>query len=204
MKFNEVGFRAYYHKFIVVPMKDKLRSVIENFPAADKANCILTYGYVDHSAGLTLEVLASAFKSDDGFLFEMGNPEINSKIRISLIMEDDCYYLKDENDQLYERYADKIDILAYYSSNDEIEKSRNMFFLDKYRSLEYPDDVLVYLLKDGNSPEGCWVRIETLSKHQIIGILLNEPYQDFGYHKGEEIAFYVHQKDDKEIVLCSY
>lgn len=60
-----------------------------------------------------------------------------------------------------------------------------------------------YILKDGNKPEGCWVRIEGLAEHQIIGILLNEPDQDFDYHEGERIAFYVHQTDEKEIVLCS-
>ena len=59
MKYNEVGFRAYYHNYIAVPMKDKLKTVLKDFPGADKANCILTYGYIDHTAGLTLEILAA-------------------------------------------------------------------------------------------------------------------------------------------------
>ncbi len=118
-------------------------------------------------------------------------------------MEDECFYFDDEDGCLYERYADKVDMLADYSAGEEVEESRSMDFLDESRSPEYPDDVLVYLLKDGNKPEGCWVRIEGLAEHQIIGTLLNEPDQDFDYHEGEKIAFYVHQTDEKEIVLCS-
>lgn len=43
-------------------------------------------------------------------------------------MEDDCYYFDDEDGRLYERYADKVDMLADYSAGDEVEESRNMDF----------------------------------------------------------------------------
>ena len=82
-------------------MKDNLKTVVSDFPGADKANCILTYGYIDHTAGLILEVFAVAFKNDDGFLFEVGNNEISSKIRIGSIMEDECYHFDDEDGRLY-------------------------------------------------------------------------------------------------------
>ena len=62
---------------------------------------------------------------------------------------------------------------------------------------------MVYLLKDGNQPEGCWVRIEALAEHQIVGTLLNEPDQDFEYHESEKIAFYAQKTEDEKIVLCS-
>lgn len=64
MKCSEVGFRAFYHNFIAVTMKDNLKAVVQDFPGADKVNCVLTYGYIDHTAGLTLELLAAAFKND--------------------------------------------------------------------------------------------------------------------------------------------
>lgn len=56
-------------------------------------------------------------------------------------------------------------MLEDYSAGEEVEESRSMYFLDESRSPEYPDDVLVYLLKDGNKPEVCWVRIEGLAEH---------------------------------------
>lgn len=204
MKYSEVGFRAFYHNFIAAPIKDNLKDLVKDFRGADKANYILTYGYIDHTRGLTLEVLAAAFKNDEGFVFEDGDTKISSKIRIGSVMDDECFYFDDEAGKLYKRYADKIESLKSYTGGDGVEESRNMHFLDKLRSPEYPDDVLVYLLKDGNELEGCWVRIEALGENNMIGTLLNEPDQDFDCHKGEKIAFYVHQKDDDdEIALWS-
>ena len=37
----------------------------------------------------------------------------------------------------------------------------------------------------------------------IIGKLLNEPYQDFGYHEGDTIAFFVQKTEDDKIVCIS-
>jgi len=203
MKYSEVGFRAFYHNFIVVPMKDSLKGVLKDFPGADRANSILTYGYIDRMAGFTLEVLAAAFMDNEEMSFGIGNTEKLSKIRIESVIDDECYYVDDEDDSMYELYSDKLEMLKNYDAEDGVEESRNMDFLDSSRSPEYPDDVLVYLLKNGNKPEGCWVRIEELAEHEIIGTLLNEPNQDFGYHIGNQIAFYVHQTENKEIILCA-
>lgn len=203
MKYSEVGFRAFYHNFVAVPIKDNLKAVVKDFPGADKANYILTYGYIDHTAGLTLEVLATAFRHDESFIFGVGNTEISSKIKIGNVMDDECFYFDDEDGKMYERYADKIEMLKIYDAGDEVEESRNMRFLDNSRSPEYPDDLLVYLMKDGNNPEGCRVRIEGLGEHNMIGTLLNEPDQDFGCHEGDKIPFYVQHKDYKEISLWS-
>lgn len=203
MKYSEVGFRNFYHNYISVPITNNLKKVVKDFPGADNANYILTYGYIDHTAGMTLEVLALATKSKKGFIFEKGNSEFSSKIRIGAIMEEECFCLDDNDGRIHNSHADKIYALRGYDVSDDIEESRKMDFLDTSRSPEYPDDVLVYLFKDGNEPEGCWVRIEVLAEHQIIGILLNEPNQDFGCHVGESIAFYAQQTEEKDIVLCS-
>ena len=203
MKYSEVGFRAFYHNFIVVPMKDSLKGILKDFPGADSANCILTYGYIDRMAGFTLEILAAASMDSEKLSYGAGNSEKLSKIRIESVIEDECFYIDDEDDSMYELYSDKLEILKNYDAEDGVEESRNMDFLDSSRSPEYPDDVLVYLLKNGNKPEGCWVRIEALAEHEIIGTLLNEPDQNFGYHAGNRISFYVHQTENKEIILCA-
>ena len=65
LKYNQVAFRTYYHNYIAVPMKANLKIVLKDFLGADKENCILTYGYIDHTAGLTLEILAAGYRSDD-------------------------------------------------------------------------------------------------------------------------------------------
>lgn len=203
MKYSEVGFRAFYHNFVAVPIKDNLKEVVEDFPGADKANYILTYGYIDHTEGLTLEVLATSVKHDESFIFGVGNTEKSSKIRIGSVMNDECFYFDDKDEKMYKSYADKIEMLEIYNAGDEVEESRNMHFLDESRNPEYPDDVLVYLVKDGNNPEGCWVQIEGLAEDHIFGTLLNEPEQDFGCHEGDKIPFYVKHNDYKDISLWS-
>ena len=44
-------------------------------------------------------------------------------------------------------------------------------------------------MRDGLNPELCWSRIIGLGEHWIMGVLLNEPNQNFDYHQGEKIAF---------------
>lgn len=203
MKYSETGFRAYYRHFVAVPLKKELQVLLEEFPGADQANCVLTYGYIDHIAGMTLEVIAAGIKHEDEFYFGDTNSKVTSKIQIGLIMDEECDYFEDQDGELYTRYSDKIDMLETYDVDEDIEESREMNFLDELRSPEYPDDVLVYLMKDGNQPEGCWVRIEGLGKHHIIGTLLNEPDQKFGYHEGEKVAFFAYQQEENKFILCS-
>lgn len=203
MENNGAIFRNFYQQYVAVPVTEKLTAVIDEFPGADKANYILTYGYIDHEAGMTLEVLAAAMMYEAKFTFAETNPEISSKIRIGSIKPEECYFFDDTDGSIYHRYQEKVDNLKDYSAGEEVEETRRMEFLDPYRSPEYPDDVCVYLIKDGNKPEGCWVRIEAPAEKQIIGILLNEPDQDFGYHQGEKIAFFEQELEDGRNILCS-
>ena len=75
MNYKETCFRALYKHFVAFMLKDNLRQCIENYPDADKANCILTYGYIDREAGLTMEVLCAGYKSGDDFSFFDQNKE---------------------------------------------------------------------------------------------------------------------------------
>ena len=203
MKYKETGFRAFYRHFTAIPMKEELKAALKDFPEADTADCILTYGYADREAGLTLEILAAGKKSGDGYRFAEGNDDISSKIRIGEVAGDDAAFFKDEDGSLAEKFAKKLAALHGYDAPEEVEKTRNMTFLDGSRDETFIDDVLVYLTKNGLNPEGCWTRITGLGDHCIRGELLNEPDQDFGYHAGEEIAFFVRETEDKKIICFS-
>ena len=203
MNYKETGFRPFYHQFVAVPIKDSLRPAIQDFPESKAANYLLAYGYIDQSCGLTLEILAMAQKTSKGFRFADTNESIRAFIRIDAVEEDECLYFPDENGELAKRYASKLEIVREYDAPEDVEKSREMIFLDGCRDKECIDDVLVFLTRDGLRPEGCWVRINGLGDHCLMGILLNEPNQDFGYHEGDQIAFFVHEDENKEIVCYS-
>ena len=203
MKYDETGFRAFYRHFIAVPLKEELKAALKDFPEAETAGCVLTFGYIDRDAGLTLEVLAAGTEDGNGYRFASGNDSVSSKIRIGEVAGEDCAFFRDEDGSLAKRFAAKLGMLHGYDAPEEVEKTRSMAFLDDSRDKRCIDDVLVYLLKDGLKPEGCWTRITGLGDHCIMGKLLNEPDQDFGYHRGEEIAFFVRETDDKKIICCS-
>lgn len=203
MKYDEMGFRGIYRQLNALKLTDQIRKTIADFPDADKANCVLTYGYIDHEAGVTLEILAGAKKEGNRFQFFNGNDSIRSFIRIEAVENDDLFWFEDADNSIKVRYSEKIKMLQGYDVSEEIEKTRGMGFLDESRDPHCVDDVLVYLTREGLQPEGCWVRISGLGDHWIMGTLLNEPNQDFGYHMGETIAFFVHETEDKKVICYS-
>ena len=50
MKYKDTGFRAFYRHFTAVPLKEELKAALADFPEAETANCVLTYGYLDRDA----------------------------------------------------------------------------------------------------------------------------------------------------------
>lgn len=201
MKYKDTGFRALYKNFVAFMLKDNLKQCIEGYPNSDKANCILTYGYIDQEAGLTMEVLCAGKKGGDSFAFFDASKENRVILRVGSVIDDEFFFFDDADGGLSEKYAEKLDVLKHYEVSEEIEETRKMGFLDKSRHDFYPDDVMVYLTREGLNPEGCWVRIIGLGDHFIMGTLLNEPDQDFGYHSGEKVAFFVQKQEDESVIL---
>ena len=111
MKYKDTGFRAFYRHFIAVPMKENLKVALKDFPGAEDANCILTYGYIDREAGLTLEILATGKETKQGFSFAEGNDTISSKIRIRNVADDEVAFFDDEDGSLAARYTGKLAVL---------------------------------------------------------------------------------------------
>ncbi len=202
MKYKETGFRAIYHNFCLVELNDNIKKIMTDLPGAEDANGVLTYGYYDREAGLTLELLAAAKINEKDFQYAAGNPEVTLKLRIEALGDTEFYVVSDEDGKMSEKFADKMEMLKGYDpENPDIEKTREMQFLDPFRNDVYIDDILVRLIKDGLKAEECWTRIIGLGEHWFMGTLLNEPYQNFGWHEGEKIAFFV-QKDDNDNLIC--
>lgn len=199
MKYKDVGFRKFYNKFAAVPVKDSFRKIMNGFPGINSANYVLTYGYIDHNTGFVFEIVAALVKSEEKFKFAISNLSTSSKIPIGVVIEDEVIVMEDESGGIRKFYKEKVDTLSAYNVRDEIERSRKMEFLDNSRNLEFPDDVSVYLLRDGNKPERCWVRIEDLKGHKILGTLLNEPTQKFDFHIGDTVAFTLRKSNDNLI-----
>ena len=202
MKYNEVGFRAIYKQFCAFPLTDTIKGVIDGWPGEKEANYVLTYGYIDREAGLTLEVLAPALKEGESFRFTDGRDDIKSMIRINAVENEDFYVFENASD-LRERYAAKIENLSAYDAGEDIEQTREMNFLDQFRHKYYIDDIQVNLVRRGLNTETCWVRLDGFIEQNLIGTLLNEPIQDFGYHMNERVGFFITRQEDGSLVCIS-
>lgn len=200
MTLKENGFRELYHDYCAFMLNDKLRPVIEGFPGEKHADCILTYGYVDEQYGLTLEVLAAGNKKDGSFVFYPSPTKTRAFIRAENILEEEFFPFEDETGEYAKRFKKQLEVVKTYDASEEIEETRKMEFLDANRDPIFIDDVMVYLMRSRLEPEGCWIRITGLGKHYIVGELLNEPNQNFGYHLGDSIAFNVDQTEDGTFV----
>ena len=183
MNYRKNGFRTAYKHLCIFPLDGVFKSAMNEFPGVDESDGVLVYGYIDTDAGFTLDIFACAKKHEDGYQFIDIPEDVRSIVRIESVMDSDFEVIDDEG--LLDRYARRISLLDNYAVAEDVEKSRTMVFLDSSRHETFIDDVMVYLVKDGFQPEGCWVRIIGLLDSNIMGKLLNEPDQDFGYHCGD-------------------
>jgi len=204
MKYCETGFRAAYKQFCCFSIDAITKDTIKNYPGVENSDHVLTYGYYDREVGFSFEVIACAKKEDNGFVFEETSIEDRCMIRAEVLKDQEFFHIFDDDGDLAKRYKDKLKVLeAYNPENVDIEESRKMGFLDESRDPIFIDDVLVYLYKDGLQTEGCWARIIGLGQNYIMGNLLNEPNQNFGYHQGDEIGFGMQKTEDGKQICVS-
>ena len=73
--------------------------------------------------------------------------------------------------------------------SEEIQAIRKIQELDPSRAPGYPDDILVLFMKEECRHEGIWCRTEgvNIETHYVQMKLLNEPFGDFGKHRGERV-----------------
>ena len=105
MKYKDTGFRALYKKFTCFPI-EAAKWLAMDFPGADEANCILTYGYIDWEAGLSLEILACGeSKGGKSRFFETRN-DIRAYIRIGSVVDTEFAIIDPNGSSLYEKYKE--------------------------------------------------------------------------------------------------
>lgn len=203
MLISELNFRDVYHKIFVICDVDLLQ-LSDVFACDENTNGVMVYGYVDHEAGLTFEVLSCVRISDDNSVYIYGgNEEVTFKFRNGSVKDKNSIFLSDTKS--YEkRFVGKINTINIgYSCSQQIDDTRMLKILDDSRNQDYPDDVLVVLFKEDLQPEGCWVRCSGVGDNCILGILLNEPNQDFSVHLNSQIEFKVMKNDDNSFMCIS-
>ena len=203
MTFKDIGFRGIYHRFWAMDINDTIKKSSSEFPDFEKANCVLLYGYIDHEAGTTMEIIACGHKDNDGFSFYNAPVDRRSFIRIGAIEDEMFYNLDNIFDELQIRYQKKIEGLNLYTADSKLMETRRITALDASRHEHYPDDIQLYLKTKDDTIEVCWLKIEGVADKIFFGRLLNEPYKDSGCHEGDIIEFHIYETNEGKFVCVS-
>ena len=195
-------FREYYHKYLLVYQNpascglDKL-----GFGINPGDNCMLAYGYVDHTAGLSLHILCSACETKQGLL-KLGSVSNGSTMTMR-------YNSENGNIQSLgslipnEAFFNKIRMVNEgYKGNADLEILREYEDIDLLRHPKFPDDMRVKFIKPGLQGEEIWCRMESISDNLIMGTLLNEPYGDFGIHEGDSVGILTGLADGEMVAIA--
>lgn len=79
----------------------------KEFPNYHDANALLLYGYIDHEAGLTFEVLSAARHENDTTTLFPGNDEISVKLRSESIGDEEIVLLNKLTPNAYDEKLSK-------------------------------------------------------------------------------------------------
>lgn len=188
MRIEDYNFRDLHHNYVLIKdVTDRFTLYNLEFQCVEGDNSLLTYGYIDHTAGLTFEVLCFAKKDENGLIqLRPGKESISFKIRYDGVLGDIEIIQPELVASEYQRKVDTIN--EGYEVNTELEQIRNHTLIDNDRSKQFPDDVCAILFKEGVQTEQIWVRTETIIDGKIAGCLINKPYSDaFGLDIGDMV-----------------
>ena len=175
-----------------------LREKFSEIPA--EANAGIGYVYIDHDAGISMKVeclctIRSRTDPIDAVLCL--DDLVSLKLRYSAL----------KNLTLYQFTLAQIenlgispvpDWLKFYETPD-IASIRGLAWLDPFRAPGFFDDVIAVLPGiGGDKPELIWIRLLRYFKDtdRFHGILLNEPFRDYGIHRNDLIEVQVTRNSD--------
>lgn len=188
MRIEDYSFRELNHKFVLIKdVADRFRLYNMVFQCLEGDNSLLTYGYIDHEAGLSFEILCFAKKDENGSIqLRPGNEKVTFKIRYDGMIGD--IEIIPYDIRLAE-FQSKIDMINDgYKGSDDLEMIRNHTSIDRDRHKQFPDDVCAVLFKSDMKPERIWMRTETIVDGKIVGKLINQSFSDaFGLKVGDMV-----------------
>lgn len=188
MRIEDYSFRELNHQFVLIKdVADRFRLYNMEFQCLEGDNSLLTYGYIDHEAGLSFEVLCFAKKDENGAIqLRPGNDTVTFKIRYDGMLGDVEVIPYDIKLAQFQKKVDMVN--EGYKESKELEMIRKHTPIDGDRDKQFPDDVCALLFKNGVRPEKIWVRTETIIDGKVAGRLINKPFSDgFGLNIGDMV-----------------
>ena len=201
MKFSDIefNFREIINSLVIIK-NVKLGEKLAGKSANDKSDSMLCYCYIDEQTGISFEYLAN-YKFENNLILTNLKKDCMYKFRFETVINDD-FKLYDDKVTGIEEIDTKIHtIIEHYDTNNDTKELRKYEIFDPFRVKGFPDDVEIYLAKEGINPEKLYVKLIKMDGEKTFGKLLNEPYQDFGVHINDIIEIYIVKYKSGEIIL---
>ena len=200
---NSFSFRQLAGHYVLLTNipRERLHVYHSEFLHLEGDNALLTYGYIDHNAGLSFEVLCFAKVFENGKLeLRPGNESISFKIRYDGMVGDVVILSYDIS---MAEYSKKVKMISEgYNHSDEVNEIRKFKEIDADRHPQYPDDVKALLFKDGVKTEIVWIRTNKIIDGKIAGILLNQPNSPmFGLNRGDIVTLVLISVDGRKVAV---
>lgn len=225
--FKNMNFRDIYKKFIYIDCRELLEEILPG-ELENNITGIFAYCYIDKTEGLSfrpgllaamnensIQVFTFPHQEDTIFVIRLRDEtgkrnELHEGARsmyICVIDRNTCSYIDlsvlNVDVDSFDDFKNMIDETYDAGKEVEILRSEEFDFLDEFRNPSYPDDVQALLYKKGIAIEVVWVRLNFRSKKEIFGELLNEPYSDFGCHKGSMIGLVMTKENNEDVLAFS-
>lgn len=177
-----------------------LKNIAHDFQGED----ILGYVYIDHEAGITLEIIKFLSRSNDEIIFGDGPLDKNMSLKIRYGQFIDTEFIIQEAEAIGSYRLSTPDAIKLYDRPD-LKAFRNTTIIDNYRAEGYPDDIQILVIteRDEIKPEMLWARVIAYDSVKKIGHcqVLVKPHQNIGVHKDETIGFVITEIEGEHWIL---
>ncbi|MGN0384374.1 MAG: hypothetical protein ACI4EX_00630 [Lachnospiraceae bacterium] len=215
--FKDSVFRDITDRIIIVLNKEIIVRSFGNTSVTKNLNGLIGYCYIDYTEGISFQPCAAVSAGEDWlklkdlpnyetmYVYRFRDNEISNSYRqgektmeLYNIPEDALIMYPENLNMDMSMFDAFIERFTHYAPSEEVAHIRELKHLDPFRNDLYPDDLRVLLYREGKDIEQVWVRTMFLSEHTMFGKLLNEPYGDLDFHKGEIIEFQMIQSGEDE------
>ena len=152
--------------------------------------------FVDHLQGLSFYVIAAAHIRSNNIFISKENKSAKLIFRAQALEK--CLYLNQNYMNMdflrWDSYAREI-IQSFETDCEEAVMIRDIIELDEFRRPFFPDDIEILLLGRNFGQERVYVRVSRYGEKVLYGILLDEPENDTGCHKNDEIDFMLVERE---------
>ena len=179
MSLKEIHTKIVNKWIKIEGLNEELKNILYDFDGDN----LIGYVYIDHTAGITLDIIKLFDLENEKFIFKESPSDRETRIisRLSGIINAQKVTVLD-NEFINEYNLKTPEYLSIYERND-LEEFRLENKFHEFRAEGYPDDIQILLLPDTTyQPELVWGRVEKYKNDILTCSILNQPNQDLGIH----------------------